>query len=274
MIWREATLNDTNSVLELTREPMGGGIQLIWGLNELRAPNGCDHFKAHCIETQNEVAGCVLSWNWPDDSRYLGGLRFGQNMPTRPRPRFWKNAFESLLSGVNYAWTCIGAENHRARRMLESDVNWLPTYTRRQKITTWFIPIASNRRHCASKNQPIDEAHWRHVAVASGKGLSYRIGRAMDRVGLPGVPAPMKPIRLAYYHPTTVEDIQLQRKLLNQINGYDAVIVVLPTDSQRAKQWAKVVPRIHWKWSSALYTVSWNKLSTDPKIPNWKGLWL
>lgn len=253
---------------------MGGDIQLIWGLNEFRAPDGCDKFKAHCIQIQDTVSGCVLSWNWPDGNRYLGGLRFGKKMPTRPRPRFWKHAFESLLDGVEFAWTCIGTENHRARRILESDVSWLPNYTKHQDITTWFVPLPHRRRNTSATAQSVETANWRHVAIASGKGLPYQIGRAMHQIGLPGIPPTLKALRLAYYQPEESVTAEAQKKLLKNLCGYDALIVVLPSNSERAKQWQAIVPRIHWKWSSALYTVSWRKRSAAPDIPNWKGLWL
>ena len=272
MIWRESTVHDSEAILQLTREPMGGDIQLIWGLSELRAPDECHNFKAYCIETEGTVTGCTLSWDWPDQSRYIGGLRFGSNMANRPRPRFWKEAFESMLDGVDYAWTCIGAENNRARRMLESKFKWLPHYNKRQEITTWFVPLAKKRRNTApKKNDTIQIADWRHVAIASGKGISYRIGRAMQCLSFPGVPEPMQSLRLAYHQPS---DHASQSVALKEVAGFDALILVLPTDSAAARHWQTVVPRIHWKWSSALYSVSWNRELAPPEIPNWKGIWL
>lgn len=280
MIWRRCLgAEDQNALLRLSRAPMAGKVELIWGFSKLQAPTDCDNFNAHAIECNGTVAGCALSWDWPEGKRYLSGLRFGDAMSARPRPAFWRTAFESLLENVSFAWTSIGQQNERARRMLESGVKGLPRYQPRQSITTWFVPLNVKRADATSSRRLDEElgleaADWRHVAIASGKGWAYRAGRLWDIFGLPGIPEPKRPIRVAYYHPSPQQDIRAMRTVWWEAKGYDGIVVVLPDSSNRARRWTAAAPRMSWKWRSTLYTVSWRHDLPAPEVPPWKGLWL
>lgn len=279
MIWRRCTEADTNAILRISREPMGGTVRLAWGFSELRSPVDCENFRAYAVETEHGVTGCALGWDWPGGSRYLSGLRFGREMRTRPRPAFWTRAFKSILEGVSHGWTSIGAENLRARKILESGAKWLPRYEPRQKITTSFVPLAA--RQAGLPRSPEFEAQlglqaaaWRHLAIVSGEGCAYRIGRLLNKAGCPGIPAPNRPIRIAYYHPSHEASVPEMRRVWREATGYDGIVVVIPEGSGRARRLAEAVPRRAWKWASILYSVSWKDQQPPPAIPDWKGIWL
>ena len=279
MIWRRSFGSDQAALLSLSKDPMGGKVRLIWGFRKLRAPEGCDKFRAYAIEREGKVAGCAFSWDWPGGHRYLSGLRFGGEMATRPRPAYWKHAFESLLENVSCAWTSIGRENRRARRILESGVKWLPRYEPRQKITTWFVPLGARQAKAgagsfASANPALQVADWRYVAIASGKGWGYRAGRFFNACGLRGIPRPNRPIRIGYYHPSPGQSIHDMRNVCHNARGIDGIVVVLPDDSELGRRWEAAAPRMSWKWFSTLYSVSWNRNQPLPEVPQWKGLWL
>jgi len=278
MIWRACTPADTDAVLRLTREPMGGKIRLAWGLERLESPPDCEHLRAYLVEDRDAVVACAMSWDWPGGHRYLGGLRFADDYRARPRPKFWKQAFETLLDGTDHAWTCIGAGNTRARRLLESGASWLPTYYPRQTVTTWFIPLPQTRRNGAPPatrdTDPVRPLDWRHAAIAAGGGAAYRFGRLLFAAGMPGVPPPYRRIRLAEFRPAPEADARSVRAQLEAARGYDALIVVLPDDSREASVFRRAAPRFAWTWRSTLYSVNRNAGGPLPQVPNWRGSWL
>lgn len=280
MNWREWDKNtDQKTLLNISREPMQGAVSLRWGLTELRCPPECNNLRGYAIETKGEITGSAMTWDWPDGSRYLSGLRFSQKMPTRPTPSFWKHAFTSILEGVDYAWTSIGADNKLARQILESNLSCLPRYHSRQEITTWFIPLSKKQREATgsmSLNQDLQliPAHWRYVAIASGSGFFYHVGRLLNQLGRPGIPKPESKIRIAYVHPSESSKSFSLRQACRQAQGFDGLVIVLPQNSELAERWTEVAPRASWNWKSTLYSVSWKRDRTAPPIPNWKGAWL
>lgn len=280
MNWRECRDQaEQEQVIRLTREPMGGKIKLTWGLETLRCPPECDQLRVYAVGSEVEITACALAWDWPGRQRYLTGLRIGRAMTGRPRPRLWKSAFESLLANTDHAWTCIGQDNGRARRVLESDAPWLPRYTPREAITTWFVPLPRGQAR-ATDSGALDEQlgitplDWRHVAVASGSGLDYRLGRCLHRLGLPGIIGPGQRMRLGDYRPAPGVSPRFIRSQLASANGYDGLVVVLPTDSEAASVWRAAAPRLVWKWPTTLYSVSWHRDARLPPVPEWKGSWL
>ncbi|TVP77234.1 MAG: hypothetical protein EA353_10760 [Puniceicoccaceae bacterium] len=280
MNWRECRdQTEREQIIRLTCEPMEGRIQLIWGLETLRCPPECEQLRAYAIETKTDITGCAMAWDWPGAQRYLNGLRFGRAMPGRPRPHFWKTAFESLLDGADYGWTSIGLKNKRARKILESGVSWLPQYKPRQMISTWFVPLPRVQAH-APASPALDQSlgitplDWRHVAIAAGSGLAYRCGRALHRMGRPGIPAPGHRIRVGDYRPPPEASPRKIQKDLAEVKGYDGLIIVLPDDSRAASIWRKAAPKLAWAWQSMLYTVAWQRSTALPPVPAWKGFWL
>lgn len=280
MNWRAChDPNEREQVLRLTREPMGGKVKLVWGLETLRCPPECEHLRVYAIETQSGITGCAMAWDWPGGQRYLNGLRFGSAMSSRPRPRFWKAAFESLLEGTDHGWTSIGRENERARRVLESDASWLPRYSPRQAVTTWFVPLPRVQAETPASDAldrqlgitPLD---WRHVAVASGSGLAYRVGRCLHCLGRPGIAGPGQGLRIGDYRPPPGASSRVVRSQVAAAIGYDGLIVVLPEDSEAALTWRAAAPRLVWKWHSTLYSLSWQRKAPLPPVPEWKGFWL
>lgn len=279
MIWRPCDPTDRDALLALTREPMGGSVQLVWGLEKLMSPAECSHLQVYAIETEGEVNGCAMAWDWPGGHRYLSGLRFGRNMKSRPSPKFWKQAFECLLHGTDQGWTCIGSANQRARRVLEKSVSWLPNYTPRQKITTWFIPLPSdqaNAARCADHQlsgqlTPLD---WRHIEIAGGSGITYQLGRFLNKIGLPGIPQPRQAIRVADYQPSPSSTPRQIRDELKQISGFDGLVVILPEGAELQKQWSLAAPRLSWTWHSTLYSLNWTSSAKLSPVPPWKGFWL
>lgn len=279
MIWRKSTDTDKDALLRISQEPMAGKVRLIWGLSELRAPTHCNDFRTYTIETEGHITGCALSWNWPTASRYLSGLRFAPEMTGRPTPTFWKRAFTTMLEGVDLAWTSVGEDNQRAKRMLTSGVKWLPNYTPQQKITTWFIPLSANQRQ-AKPNATLDQelgiepADWRHVAIASGSGSAYRLGRMLHMLRQPGVAAPHSRIRIGYLQPSNYQSITEMRQIIRNAYGYDGLVVILPEASELAYRWSEAAPKMTWRWHSTLYSVSWDTELAQSPTPEWKGIWL
>ncbi len=279
MKWRRCAVEDEQAILRLSREPMAGRINLVWGLTRLCCPKGCNSLKAYAVVSDNEITGCALGWDWPDGNRYLNGLRFSRSMNTRPTPAFWRKGFDSLMEGTDHAWTSVGIENHRARQILESGVRCIPCYRPRQKITTWFTPLSPNRANDDSapelnKQLGIEAADWRQVLIPSGQGLAYRFGRLFNRLGCPGIPPPRQKIHLGYYTPSQNATVRDMRRIFRQIRGYDGLIISLPSDSREARITERALPRITWKWHSLLYSVSWDRNLSLPEIPRWKGIWM
>jgi len=278
MIWRRWERYDEKAVLDLLCEPMQGKISLRWGLTGLDCPPECDHLRGYAIEVEGKVTGCAATWDWPNGSRYLNGLRFGRHMSARPTPSFWRESFRSMLEGTDCAWTSIGTENEPARRILESNLRCLPYYRERQRMVTSFVPLS--RRQRLGKNCDLLDlelrlvpANWRYVSIASGRGYLYTIGRILNEIGQPGIPAPESRIRIAYFHPTEKDNAKSMRQVWREARGYDGLVVTLPRDSEMATYWAEVAPRTSWDWNSILYSVSWNR-ELDVSVPSWKGAWL
>lgn len=279
MRWRKASPEDTAALIKLSREPMDGRVQLIWGFEALQAPVDCSDFTAYAVEEDETIRGMACSWLWPNGDRYLSGLRYAVDFQQRPRPIFWKQAYQDMLADVSHAWTCIGKENTRARRILESDVSWLPHYQARQEIRTWFVPLSRSQANTPKSEELETSMHlktsdWRHVAIASGTGLAYRTGRLSHQLGFPGIPPSGRRMRIAYYAPTAEPAPEEIRRSLSGIHGYDGLVVVLPKDSDAAKRWEVNRPRLAWTWDSTLYAVSWDKSALGETLPEWKGLWL
>ncbi len=280
MKWRECrNQTDREQVLRLTREPMGGKVKLIWGLETLCCPPECEHLRVYAVKTESGISGCAMAWDWPGGHHYLNGLRLSHDMASRPRPEFWKAAFESLLTDATHSWTSIGRENVRARRILESDVSWLPRYTARQSITTWFVPLPRSQTHHKNsvehdRQLGITPLDGRHVAVASGSGFAYWLGRSLHRMGFRGITGPGQQIRIGDFRPPPNASTGVIRKHLAAASGYDGLVIVLPEDSEAAAAWRAAAPRLVWQWQSTLYSVSWHRESLLPPIPEWKGYWL
>ena len=76
MIWRPARAEDSSAILSISREPMNGKIQLVWGLDKLEAPRTCNDLQVFVIEDDGKVQATAFSWLWPSGDRYLSGLRF------------------------------------------------------------------------------------------------------------------------------------------------------------------------------------------------------
>jgi|GEM_PF-2907670 len=277
MIWRECQDTDREAILRLTREPMGGKIRLVWGLDTLRCPPECKDLRAYVIETAAGVTGCSMAWDWPGGHRYLSGLRLGSEMKSRPGSKFTKAAYESQLTGADHGWASIGNGNERVRRIMERDVSWLPLHTPRQAITTWFVPLPpSQAKGSQNENQALEitPLDWRHIAVASGSGLAYRAGRILNMLGRPGIAKPGHPMRIGDFRPSLDSKPNQIRSQLSQIRGFDGLVVVLPKESDSAKHWRKAMPRLTWEWQSTLYSISWRRDASPPAIPEWKGFWL
>lgn len=279
MIWRECTPALEKDFLQLTREPMGGEIPLVWGLETFRCPRDCHHFQPYLIQTDQGLDGCAMAWDWPGGHRYLSGLRFRDGMRARPRPAFWRTAFESLLAGVDYGWTSVGRDNHRARRVLESGAPWLPTYQPRQAISTWFVPLPSRQSNRQSESVVDADSRltlldWRRVAVHSGTGFRYWMGRMLHRLGRPGIPPPGTRMEIAHLQPSVGDSVTDLGSHLRALRELDGIVVVLPTDSEEAQLWRQAAPRTTWEWHSTLYSVSWTDGAPVPPVPVWKGYWL
>jgi len=279
MRWRPCKPADEAEFLCLTQEPMDGRIRLAWGLDQLRCPPGCDRFQAYVIEDEGRLVACAMAWDWPGGHRYLGGLRFAPDYGKRPRSRFWRNAFEDLLDGVDHAWTSIGKANTRARHLLESKAPWLPIYRPRQDLTSWFIPLSRSRREGkrpaeTDADPGIAPLDGRFAAVRSGSGLAYRAGRLLHALGLPGISPAGRRMRLAEYRPADGIDVGTIREQLRAARGFDGLVVVLPEDSARSANFRRAVPRLAWTWESTLYSIGFDNEAPPPEIPDWKGSWL
>ncbi len=274
---------DESAILNIMQEPMKGNISWSFGFTDLSAPPECSELDGFGIEVDGDLMGCFLRWNWPNGDRYLAGLRFSHGMPVRPTPRFWKLGFERILDGVAYAWTSIGADNQKARKMLEHEASWLPNYYPCQGITTWFIPSrsnSSNGKDVAGMSGPIElvPGDFRYVAVSSGSGMTYYIGRMLHLTGFRGIPPPGERIHIAYVKVRegipAPEASQALSKLCASAHGYDGLVIAAPSDAEFAIEWEKSAPGYAWKWLSQLYCVSWDKLDTVPTIPRWNAWWL
>jgi len=279
MIWRPCTPADEAAVLRLTREPMAGRIRLAWGLDQLRCPPECDRLRTYVVEDEGRVVACAMAWDWPGGQRYLSGLRFAPDFHRRPRPAFWRRAFETLLDGAGHAWTSIGKTNRRARRLLESGASWLPGYIPRQPLTTWFIPLARHRRRADPSTDldlelGVEPLSWRHAEIVAGDGAAYRTGRLLDAFGLPGVPTPGRPMRLAEFQPRADACASSIRRRLRAARGHDGLVVVLPDGTARARHFREAAPWLAWTWHSTLFSVVTDRNSPLPEIPDWKGAWL
>lgn len=277
---------DESELIAITQEPMRGKIDFSFGLSRLSPPPDCTDLGGYGIDEQGSLVGCFLYWNWPTGptgDRYLAGLRLCQNLSVRPTPRLWKAGFELVMDEAPWAWTSIGLDNHQARRILEHNATWLPVYHPCQKITTWFVPLRPGMR----STQVIPEAAWkeslvegdfRHVAIESGSGFAYHLGRALHRMGLPGIPEPGKRMRIVYANlPDSMPADDAARRLnhlCKSVRGYDGFVIALPNDSDLASKWQQCAPGMSWKWESQLYCVSWKELDQLPPVPQWKAWWL
>jgi hypothetical protein len=275
MIWREATSLDHPAVLTLSRVPMPGKIRMIWGLERVEAPPECGNLRVFVLEKESEVFGTAMIWDWPGGHRYLGGLRFSPRLTGRPPRSLWTRGYEAGLAGCEHAWTCIGSENTPARRLLLSGRRWLPRYTPRQEIRSWFIPLSTRHRrgnfvvpaHRAGELQTDDR---RFAAIASGCGPAFCLGRLSHTLGLPGLPPPGRRLRIAH---VGMDPEQFTRSLRG-LKGLDGLIVVVPKDSSLARRWKTVIPRHAAIWDSTLYSVTWAPDRPLPEIPHWKGVCL
>ncbi|MGB0744121.1 MAG: hypothetical protein ACPGSB_06305, partial [Opitutales bacterium] len=210
--------------------------------------------------------------------RYLSGLRFRPDFKKRPPPSIWRQAFADMLSSADVAWTCIGKANTRARKILESGHSVFPEYRPRAELVTWFIPLPKGqtkaRPEACAKTPKLEAAEWRHVAIASGSGISYSLGRTMHIAGLPGIPSPGTPIRIAYLHVAALHGKDELVRAIKKTKGYDGIVIILEKDSEADQAWRPTAPKLSWKWESLLYQVSWNRDQPDQEIPEWKGIWL
>lgn len=283
MIWRRSMPEDHSDILSISREPMDGKIKLIWGLDRLEAPRGCHDLQVFVIEDDGKVQATACSWLWPSGDRYLSGLRFSSGFKKRPPRDIWKQAFHDMLAGTEIAWTSIGKQNTRARRLLASKQSYLPHYRPRAELTTWFVPLPDKQRRASHQKDDrisdtghigLEAAEWRHVAIASGSGLSYLAGRSMHKLGLPGIPAPGRRMKLAYLDPRICESSLEMKDIITQATGWDGIVVVLEKASVLGREWRTCAPKLSWQWESTLYQVSWDANQADQAIPDWKGIWL
>jgi hypothetical protein len=104
--------------------------------------------------------------------------------------------------------------------------------------------------------------------------MSFRTGRILYKLGLPGIPETGRKLEIAYFQPGEDESPEYQRRSLSKFKGYDGLVVVLPRNSEISKTWEIACPALSWTWDSTLYSVSWEKSALDAPIPKWKGVWL
>lgn len=281
MMLRDATPADAPAVLQLSRLPMPGKIALVWGLRSLTPPPQCTRLRTVVVDRNGKVAAAAMSWDWPNGHRYLGGLRLAPELRGRLPRRLWTQGYEAGLSGVEHAWTCIGAENTSARRLLLSRSSdrhegaWLPCYTPRQEIRSWFVPLPA--RHRRGRLEEADgismglrpDGH-RYAAIAAGRGAVYRCARLAYACGLPGLPPPRRRIRIA--HAEMSPDSFAAS--LRGAKGLDGLILTVPRDGPPAERWQRILPRHAAVWDSTLYSVHWDPDAALPPVPPWKGAWL
>ncbi len=281
MILRDAAPADAPAVVTLSRLPMPGKIALIWGLHSLMPPPECTGLHTVVVDRNGTVVAAGMSWDWPNGHRYLGGLRLAPNLRGRLPRSLWTRGYEAGLSGAEHAWTCIGAENVPARRLLLSRPSthhrrsWLPCYTPRQEIRSWFVPLpARNRRGRLDASDFIriglrPDGH-RYAAISAGHGALYRIARVAYACGLPGLPPPRHRIRIAHAE-MSPESFPAS---LRRAKGLDGVILTVPRDCPEAQRWRRSLPRSSIAWESTLYSVHWDPDAALPPVPPWKGVWL
>lgn len=287
MIFREATPADHPALLRLSRIPMPGNIQMIWGLQRMEPPPECGNLRAFVLDHSGEVLATSMCWDWPDGQRYLGGLRLHPQLRGRVPRSFWTQGYEAGLDGTAHAWTCIGAENTPARRLLLSSHNpsrnpscthrraWLPCYSPRQELRSWFVPLpARNRRgkltETESTGMGLRPDDRRYAAVHTGYGPQYRLARLSHLLGLPGLPRPHHRIRIAHAEMPPEDFAPCRRRA----KGLDGLIITVPGGGALAERWRQVVPFYASVWDSTLYSVHWDPDAPLPAIPAWKGSWL
>jgi len=270
VIWRDLQSADLDQALKLSRTPMGGTIQTSWGFREFRCPNGCSDLLVGVVESNTRVVGMAMRWRWPDGSPYLSGLRVAPDLNTKPPRSIWTQAYQTLLKDREVAWTTVGEENRRARRLLEKGCTWLPRYIPRMSLTTVCAPLAASQRRKPAGHTlnrcGVEVADHRRLEIPGGKGLGYRVGRWSYRLGRPGIPPPGVPIRLGFLEPKGPEPLTVFSDVLSQIHGLDALAMVLPGEIEKTS--------LHWNsWKSILYQVHWTD-KQEVSIPEWKGIWL
>lgn len=258
MIWRPITPAGTESVLRLTREPMPGSLQLVWGLRKLCAPPGCRDLRVYVVEAEGEVVATAMTWVWPDGGRYLGGLRFSSSMRGRPGRDLWKQGYQEAMKGVDFAWTSIGRDNQNTRRLLERNADWLPTYLPRLELSTGYIPLRRGYGRTSEaelgKRGLIPLTH-RHAALSGGSGLYYHLARLCRLVPPVGKELQL----LAATQPLATKDLR----------GYDGLIIVYPTATPPPG-----LPRLRATWHSTLYQVQWDRDVPLAPLPQIHGAWL
>lgn len=109
-----------------------------------------------------------------EEVEYLGGLRV--NREYRHRVRILRYGFESipaLLNGLgadSICFTSIARDNHRARRLLESNLRGMPVYAPVGEYETLVVSAANGRRSAALRRAErrdipaLVEFHNRHAA--------------------------------------------------------------------------------------------------------------
>ncbi len=258
MIWRPATSADTAAILRLTRVPMPGPLQLVWGLTDLVPPPGCSQLQVYVVEAEGDLHACAMTWAWPDGSRYLSGLRVSAALHSRPQRQLWQRAYRDVLAGTDFAWTSIGRDNHSARRLLERGLEWLPEYRPRCELVTCYIPLRRGTgltpdTELASR-ELVPLVH-RHAALVGGSGAAYRMARIFRLL-----PPPGQTLRLlAAARPVPTADVR----------GYDGLIMVFPANQKRPR-----MPLRHATWRTRLYQVQWDRDLASAPIPVIHGAWL
>lgn len=283
MIWRDAQADEGPAIVALSREPMPGRIQLIWGLATLAPPAACTCFRVYVLEDEGRIIGTAMTWDWPGGHRYLAGLRFAADLKARPPRALWTEGYRTVLEGCTHAWTSIGADNHRTRRLLLSGRPWLPAYRPCQALRSWYIPLPARNRRPAnadqiSINDDCIDASQRYVAVAAGRGVFFRAARLAYELGLPGWPRARTRIRIAhvnvfFQHPSD-EEVDRIRTIVHSARGIDGLVLTLPAESALAHDWARCAPAYCPTWDSTLFSVTWSPEVPLPELPAWKGAWL
>jgi len=255
--WRPATPADTEALLQLSREPMPGNIQLVWGFRTLAAPPGCSDLRVFLAETNGQPLALAMTWVWPGGARYLASLRLSSAMRGRPGREHWTQGYRDVLDGTDFAWTSIGRDNLPARRLLERGASWLPRYVPRLDLTTWFLPLPRGTGHTPGAElaaRGLTPRPHRHAAIVGGHGFSYAIARALRLL-----PPPGQELRLlSATTPVSTRDLR----------GYDGLLVVFPADK------APHPPFRCGTWHSTIYQVQWNPDLPPAPLPALEAAWL
>lgn len=256
MKWRPAEAADTEQILRLHRRPMPGKVSLVWGLTELTAPPGCSNLRVFVVEEAGEVFATAMTWDWLNGDRYLAGLRFSEGMSSRPGRRMWTRGYREVLDGVDFAWTSVGRDNAPARRLLERGASWLPVYTPRLQVRSWFRPLRRGKGRT-----PDEELQARGLTPLSHRLMILHSGGRLARFArvLGCLPPAGEPLRLLYA-PQSVPTRDLR--------GFDGLIRVFPADQ------APRTPPGCGVWDSILYQVHWNPACAPASIPAFEGAWL